>query len=81
MILPSKHLTAERALLSVGGHLLEQLDSPQTVSSLWDSVRPRRDTDDPRAPISYEWFILALDLLCMMGAVSLSRGVVRKSTR
>ena len=61
MILPAKHLSAERALLSVGGHLLEHLDVPQTVSSLWDSVRARRETDDPRAPISYDWFILELD--------------------
>lgn len=81
MILPSKHLAAERALLSVGGHLLEQLESPQTISSLWDSVRHRRDVDDPRAPISYDWFILALDLLFMIGAVSLTRGVVRKAPR
>lgn len=81
MILPAKHLSPERALLSVGGHLLEQLDAPQTVSSLWDSVRARRETDDPRAPISYDWFILALDLLFMMGAVSLDRGVVRRSTQ
>ena len=79
MILPAKHLSAERALLSVGGHLLEQLDVPQTVSSLWDSVRARRDTEDPRAPVSYDWFILALDLLFMMGAVTVNRGVVRKS--
>lgn len=79
MILPAKHLSAERALLSVGGHLLEHLDVPQTVSSLWDSVRARRDTEDPRAPISYDWFILALDLLFMVGAVTVNRGVVRKT--
>ena len=80
MILPAKHLSAERALLSVGGTILEHLDRPQTVSSLWDSMRAKRELADVRAAISYDWFVLALDLLFIMGAVSISRGVVRRAS-
>lgn len=78
MILPTKHIRPERALLTVGGELLARLREPTTVSRLWDEVR--RDRGDPTepAPITYDWFVLALDLLFMVGAVEFERGLVRK---
>ena len=38
MILPSKHLPQDRALLTVGGHVLTFLARPKTVSALWDTA-------------------------------------------
>lgn len=35
MILPSKHLPQDRALLTVGAHVLTFLAHPKTVSALW----------------------------------------------
>lgn len=79
MILPTKHIRPERALLTIGGELLTRLREPSTVSRLWDDVR--RDRGDPAEPasITYDWFVLALDLLFMVGAIEFERGLVRKT--
>ena len=73
MILPTKHLSAERALLTVGSELLAHLRHPRTVSALWDMSRINSKH------ISYDWFVLSLDFLFMIGAVRLDGGVVAKA--
>lgn len=78
MILPTKHIRTDRALLSVGAELLACLREPRTVSRLWDEVRKRRGEHLDAAPIGYDWFILAMDLLFMLGAIEYERGLVRK---
>ena len=77
MILPTKHMRPERALLGVGAEIVETLRRPMTVSALWDRVRERRATA-PAAPIAYAWFVLALDLLYLIGTVELQDGVLRR---
>jgi hypothetical protein len=49
-----------------------------TVSRVWDEVRRRRGEAAEPAPISYDWFILALDLLFTMKAVEFKDGLLRK---
>jgi len=80
MILPTKHIRGDRALIGVGGELLRLLKQPMTVSRLWDEVRAARAAYAPSSPISYEWFVLALDLLFVMGAVKLDQGVLNRTT-
>ena len=80
MILPSKHLSPDRALLTVGGHVLTFLAHLKTVSALWEelnrqdqgvvTIRPRR--------ITYDWFVLALDLLYSLGTIELENGLVAR---
>ena len=80
MILPSKHLPQDRALLTVGAHVLTFLARPKTVSALWEElnrqsqagvvIRPRR--------ITYDWFVLALDLLYSLGTIELENGLVAR---
>lgn len=79
MILPTKHVRAERALIGVGAELLELLREPMTVSRLWNETRDRRSVASPDAPIDYNWFILALDLLYMIGAIHSKHGTVMKA--
>jgi hypothetical protein len=79
MILPTKHIRPERALLAVGGDLLVFLREPMTVSRLWDDIRSKRGDPGEPAPINYGWFVLALDLLFMIGAVELDRGLLRRT--
>ena len=81
MILPSKHVRAERALIGVGAQVLETLREPMTVSRLWNEVRQRRSLASAHAPIDYSWFILALDLLFAMGALETKRGLLHKVSR
>lgn len=72
MILPSKHISEDQALLGVGAAVLRHLERPQTVTSLWEKVR------DDRAVGTFERFVLALDLLHITGVVSLSRGMIHR---
>lgn len=81
MILPTKHIRPDRSLLAVGGEALEALREPMTVSRLWDQIRSRRSDRVDAAPIGYDWFILSLDLLFIVGAVDFDRGLVSKCTR
>lgn len=80
MILPTKHIRSDRALIGVGGELLRLLKQPMTVSRLWDEVRTARAAYAPSSPMSYEWFVLSLDLLFMIGAVNFDRGVLHRTT-
>jgi len=74
MILPSKHIPEDQALLGVGAILLRNLERSQTVTSLWDKVRGER------AVGNFERFILALDLLHITGVVGLSHGMLERRT-
>lgn len=82
MILPSKHLPQDRALLTVGGHVLTMLAYPKTVSALWDELNRHDDglaIAHPRK-ITYDWFLLALDLLYALGTIELESGLVARRT-
>jgi hypothetical protein len=72
MILPTKGLAVDRALLSVGAELLRRLDRPKTVSRLWEQVR--RPQSSLLEAISYDWFLLAIDLLYLLNAVEFEDG-------
>lgn len=80
MILPTKHIRPERALLTIGAEILAALRGPMTVSRVWDEVRRRRGEAAEPAPISYDWFVLALDLLFAMKAVEFANGLLRKGS-
>ncbi|WP_348529735.1 ABC-three component system middle component 6 [Pseudomonas sp. Ost2] len=82
MILPSKHLSHERALLTVGAHVLTYLARPRTVSALWEELNrfDERLTAVPPRRITYDWFLLALDLLFSLGTIELDGGLVARST-
>ena len=70
MILPTKHISEDHALIGVGAVLLRHLDRQQTITSLWDKVR-----DEPSMG-TFERFVLALDLLYIIGIIDLSKGVI-----
>jgi hypothetical protein len=78
MIMPTKHIPPDRALLTIGGELLGCLREPMTVSRLWDEFRGRRGKAAEPAPINHDWFVLALDLLYVIRAVEFERGLLRK---
>lgn len=81
MILPSKHLPQNRALLTVGAHILTFLVRPKTVSALWEELNWHEASMSamPRQ-ITYDWFLLALDLLYALGAIELESGLVARRT-
>ena len=79
MILPTKHIRPDRALIGVGADVLETLGEPMTMSNLWDEIRFRRSAGKSSPVLDYRWFVLALDLLYMIGAVDLERGLIKRS--
>lgn len=74
MILPSKHLSQRKTLLWVGADLLRHLKKPMSVSDLWERVQA-----DEQMDISFDWFVLALDVLYIVGAVDWDEGVITRS--
>ena len=79
MILPTKHIRPERALIGVGADVLGVLKRPMTMSKLWDVIRCRRSADSASAVVDYRWFVLALDLLYTIHAIEFERGVIRRA--
>lgn len=73
MILPTIHLPVEKTLLGAGAVVLEELRGPMTVTQLWDRLR-----GDPTIG-TYERFVLALDLLFVLGAIRLAHGTIRRA--
>lgn len=79
MILPSKGVPASKALITVGGSVLDILaDSSLTVSGLWRQYSEAHRLPEG-SPISYDWFVLSLDLLYLLGAIELTDlGLIRR---
>ena len=79
MILPTKHISPDRALIGVGANVLAALGEPMTMSRLWEEIRSRRSVNASSPVIDYRWFVLALDLLYMINAVELDRGLIKRT--
>lgn len=70
MILPTKHIAQNEALLGVGATILARLNSPRTVSSLWDELRSEPNVG------TFERFVLASNLLFLIGAIDMNDNFV-----
>lgn len=75
MILPSKHISQEQALIGVGAVLLKEIRKPQTVTSLWEAVC------EHKAVGTFERFVLALDMLHITGVIALKDGLIARIER
>ncbi|MEV5985838.1 ABC-three component system middle component 6 [Streptomyces sp. NPDC052051] len=71
MLTPTKGITPDRALLAVGAQILQELHSPLTVSQAWARLKARRSELGHGSPVSFGWFVLALDVLHALGAVEM----------
>ena len=81
MILPTKHLSIDRSLLGVGADVLSLLEEPKTVSRLWGDLQERR-AQSAAGRVTFDWFVLSLDLLHAVGAVENARGrLARRKAR
>jgi hypothetical protein len=70
MILPTKHISENEAILGVGATILRHLDSPITVSGLWERTKVESNVG------TFERFVLAADLLFIIGAIELRDGLL-----
>ncbi|GGY03765.1 ABC-three component system middle component 6 [Streptomyces tanashiensis] len=76
VITPTKGIAPDRCLLAVGAQVLLQLDEPRSVSQAWARLKAWRAEHGHYSPVSFSWFVLALDVLYSMGAVELRRDVL-----
>jgi len=72
MILPTKHISTRNSLLGVGATIIEHLNHPRTVTSLWSDLSKVPEV------ATFERFVLVLDLLYMIGAIELEEGLLYK---
>lgn len=72
MILPDKNIKLEYSLLNCGAILLNEISEPQTVSLLWDKVKCFD------VLINYERFLLTLDYLYIINAITLENGLISR---
>jgi hypothetical protein len=78
VIIPTKAITADRALLTVAAQILKQLDTPTTIDQTWARLRSWREDNDQASPVSFSWFVLACDILYALGVVELHDGLLVK---
>lgn len=76
MILPTKYLPQDRALITVGGEILKHLEEPRSVSALWDCVREGQSYKTETVLVSFDWFVLALNLLYAISAIHYRDGII-----
>jgi len=81
MILPTKKLRSDNSLLYLGGIVLSIVNEPKTVSRVWEEFQRQR-TQDLRlqaCDVSFDWFVLALDLLHALGVLDFQQGRLVKT--
>lgn len=75
MILPSKHIPEEQSLLGTGAIILLNLETAQTVSSLWEKAKHATNIG------TYERYISTLNFLYIMGAIKLENGLIMQESK
>jgi hypothetical protein len=75
-VLPTKHLQPERSLLHVGGEVLTRLGTAKTVSRLWEEVVKAQRAGG--RTVTFDWFVLALDLLYTASAIDIVDGRISR---
>jgi hypothetical protein len=77
MILPTKHIPPHKALISISAEVFALIGSQSTTSSLWNQFQNSRRAVRKEI-ISFDWFILALDFLYLIGAIEEDNGLLIK---
>jgi hypothetical protein len=78
VILPTKHLPPRRAIISVASEIHTLIKRTSTISSIWSDLQRQHRMSLRVGEVSYDWFILALDFLYLMGKVDYENGYIKK---
>lgn len=80
MILPTKKLPPENSLIYLGGEVLRLLEEPKTVSRTWQEFQQARalKLGLGMCDVSFDWFVLTLDWLKLLGAIDLRLGCLER---
>lgn len=72
MILPNKYLREDEALLGVGGKILLLLQQDMLLSELWEVTKKKENIGN------FERFVLALDLLYLLGLIIFDENKIKR---
>ena len=72
MIYPNKTIELKYTLLGVGSLIIAELNTPQTVSSLWERIRTREEIG------TFEKYVLTLDFLYLIGLVKMDNDIIQR---
>lgn len=70
MILPNKNIILQYSILGSGANILKELKKSETVSSLWEKLKEKKELQ------SFEKFILTLDFLFAVNIIELNDGLI-----
>ncbi len=70
MILPDKNILLQYSILGSGANILKVLSKPETISSLWEKLKNKKEIQ------SFEKFVLTLDFLYAMNLIDLNNGLI-----
>lgn len=80
MLLPTKGVSSDRALMTIGSEILGELRDPLPVSALWERFTAREHSSTRGHRITFDWFTLALAALYAMGLIDTSDdGFIRRA--
>lgn len=79
VLLPSKFIEPDQALLTLGGQILLQLNTPLSVDETWNRLNDWRSKQQMQSSVPFWWFALALDVAFCIGAVQSEDGLLRKT--
>ena len=74
MILPTKHLSPDRAIITVASEVFGLINNHSTVSSVWNDFQKKNKVCMRLGEIPYDWFILSLDFLYLIGVIDEDKG-------
>jgi hypothetical protein len=72
VILPNKYLREDEALLGVGGKILLLLQQDMLLSELWEETKKKENIGN------FERFVLALDLLYLLGLIIFEENKIKR---
>jgi hypothetical protein len=81
MILPSKHIPPNRALITLAAEVHELINGKSTISSLWNDFNEVLVKSMRAGEVSYDWFILSVDLLFLLDFIKSENGYIKKKTK
>lgn len=70
MLLPTKGIEPQRALLTLGANLVFLLETPATISALWERFSKYLNESGIDVKITFDLYALALAMLFAIGVVS-----------
>lgn len=81
MLLPTKGIRQDLALITIGGEAISLLDTPTSVSGLWERHCQLRSRQYPKADaVTFDWFSLGLATAYALGAIEWTTdGLLRRA--